>query len=196
MSVLDNIVCGVKCFWVVVLLHINLGCEGFGCVCRHGTRVFHLVGTLLFAVLVGEIKVFEHVMIYRSPCRTGEIALLIVAQDGYIAECSREHIISPGAQKAHFAAVSTIGLQLAGGCHVFRILFERDESSISSLNDTVILIPHFVQSPEGIIILILADIDEKLLVIRPSRPHIIVTNGYLWVDNPVHCARAHLGINA
>ena len=44
--------------------------------------------------------------------------------------------------------------------------------------------------------MILSDIDEKLLVICTSRPHIIISNSYLWVNNPVHCARAHFSIYA
>ena len=93
---------------ILTTVHADLGGKSHGCIGSGCAIVGGLVGTHLGAILNGVIQVLEHVALNGVPGRTGEIALVVVAQDGHVAKGLCEPVVGIGTQDAHLTAVGTV----------------------------------------------------------------------------------------
>ena len=181
---------------VVATVQTDFGGHHPGRVGSDGADVLHLVGPHFPTVVHGELQIVEHVVLHQGLGRAGEVGLAVGSEDRHVAEGLRQPVIGVSPQNAHFALVGAVGGQKRGILGVGGVFVERCERGVGHLDDTIILVPHFVESPEGVVVLVIAEVDEQLLVVGAPRPHVVVAHDAQRQDDPVHGTGADFGVDA
>ena len=108
----------------------------------------------------------KHILVNHVAHRAGQVGLSVAAQDSHIAEQLGQAVVSQSAEEADFALIFAVLLQIIIACAVSAEISQVVKCCIRHTDNLVVLVPHFVESPETVHIYeTFTDINQVCLVV-------------------------------